>query len=417
MVGVGAALTDASAIVLQRLPAAARGRLLRELFSPTEGIGLNIVRVPIGASDFSESHYTLDDAPAGVRDTAFAHFSIARDRDRIALIRQLRSINPQLVVIAAPWSAPAWMKSNGQLAGGTLRDDAVHWYAVYLQRVLKAWSDAGAPIDLLSVQNEPDNATKDYPGMLLSPAQRIALIGRELGPLLERTGSTTRLLEWDHNWDTPASPLAVLADSSARRYVHGVAWHCYAGDVSAQRTVHDRFPEVATYFTECAGGAWAPNWGENFLWNVQTLVIGATREWARGVTLWNLALDARHGPHLGGCADCRGVITVDSASGAVTRNEEYYALAHASRFVHPGATRISSTTVAGALVALSHVSFQDARDGSRTLIVANGNPEQVFVTVSGLAAAGTRLTLPARSVATIRWSAPRTFPSSLDGVR
>jgi glucosylceramidase len=224
-------------------------------------------------------------------------------------------------------------------------------------------------------------------------------VGRYVGPLFERDGVAARILDWDHNWDDPDSPLAVLGDSVARRYVSGIAWHCYAGDVAAQTPVHDAYPEKDVYFTECSGGQWAPNWGDNLRWYTRTLIVGATRGWARGVLLWNLALDESHGPHLGGCADCRGVVTIDSKTGAVTRNEEYYALAHASRFVHPGARRIASTS---GLDSLETVAFRNADDGSKVLIVVNDSArERPFVVRFGIRSF--RVSMPPTAVATLRW--------------
>lgn len=195
----------------------------------------------------------------------------------------------------------------------------------------------------------------------------------------------------------------MLADPLARPYVAGVAWHCYAGDVSAQTRVHNAYPDRETYFTECSGGAWAPVWSDNLLWNVRTLVIGATRGWARGVLLWNLALDENHGPHLGGCGDCRGVVTINSATGEVTRNAEYYALAHASRFVRPGAQRIDSSS---GVNGLDSVAFRNADDGSLALLVANSAAATRTFTVRQ-AGETFAYVLPAGSVATFVWT-PRT---------
>jgi glucosylceramidase len=136
------------------------------------------------------------------------------------------------------------------------------------------------------------------------------------------------------------------------------------------------------------------------VWNVRTLIIGATRNWARGVLLWNLALDEQHGPHQGGCGDCRGVVTIESRSGAVTRNVEYYALAHASRFVKPGARRIgSSSGVAG----LESVAFTNP-DRSTVLIVVNTTAEQRRFVVRW-ASKALVYALPAGAVATLRWPA------------
>ena len=209
----------------------------------------------------------------------------------------------------------------------------------------------------------------------------------------------TQIWDWDHNWDMPQQPLAVLGDAAARRYVQGVAWHCYAGDVTAQAPVHDAYPEKDAYFTECSGGDWAQVFGDNLKFDVGTLVIGSTRGWSRGVLLWNLALDEHNGPHLGGCGNCRGVVTINSSTGQVTRNVEYFALAHASRFVRPGARRIaSSSDVAG----LQSVAFRNADDASKVLIVLNGAALPRTFAVRSAGQAFTYL-LPAGAVATFVW--------------
>jgi len=401
MVGFGAAITDASASLINGLPPPRREALLRDLFDPDSGIGLSFTRLTIGASDFSPRHYSFDDMPPGERDPTLARFSIEPDhRDRIPVVQRALAINPRLKVMASPWSAPGWMKTSGKLIGGTLRPDAFGPFAEYLLRYVEAYDSLGVPIYALSVQNEPHFEPPDYPGMRLEPAARARFIGEYLGPLLARERMGTVILDWDHNWDQPDSPLRVLADSVARRYIAGVAWHCYGGEVSAQTKVHDAYPALDAYFTECSGGEWAPSFADNLVWNVRTLIIGATRNWARGVLLWNLALDEQHGPHKGGCGNCRGVVTIDSRSGAVTRNVEYYALAHASRFVRPQARRIgSSSGVAG----LESVAFRNP-DGSRVLIVINtAAMEQRFVVRWG----GNTLVygLPAGAVATLRWLA------------
>lgn len=401
IVGFGAALTDASAWLIQtRLSPAQRTALLEELFGRRNGIGLSFTRLTIGASDFARAHYTFDDMPPGERDDSLARFSIAPNRGEVLpVVKQALAINPQLAVMATPWSAPAWMKTTGSLLKGTLRPDAYAAFAEYLRRYVDAYAAEGVPIFALSVQNEPDHEPDDYPGMRLGAAQRADFVANHLGPLFVRWKVRTRILDWDHNWDRPQSPLEVLADPAARQYVSGVAWHCYAGDVSAQSRVHEAHPDKDTYFTECSGGAWAPNWGDNLRWNVRTLVIGTTRHWARGVLLWNLALDAQHGPHVGGCTDCRGVVTIDSATGGVTRNEEFYALAHASRFVRPGARRIASTS---GVDGVESVAFRNVDDSSKVLLVVNTTNEGRTLRVRDVARQFLAV-LPAGAVATYTW--------------
>jgi glucosylceramidase len=159
--------------------------------------------------------------------------------------------------------------------------------------------------------------------------------------------------------------------------------------------VHDAFPDKETWFTECSGGEWDASWESSLLWQVRHLIIGTTRHWARGVVFWNLALDEAHGPHRGGCRDCRGVVTIDSRTGAVTKNLEYYALAHASAFVRPGAARVASDGSG-----VDHVAFHHVDDGSVVLVLANSLASEQSLTV---VVGGNRVAyrLPPTSVATL----------------
>jgi glucosylceramidase len=402
MVGFGAAMTDASAyLIMHRMPARDRDALMGDLFGLDSGIGLSFIRVPMGASDFSLRHYSYDDMLASESDSALVHFSIDDDRaEKIPLLKRALAINPQIKLTASPWSPPAWMKSSGSLIKGTLLPRYYDSFSNYFVKFIQAYTAQGLPIYAIMVQNEPHFEPEDYPGMRLEPPARARVIGKHMGPALERAGLKTFIWDWDHNWDQPQSPLAVLADPDARKYVNGVAWHCYGGDVSAQSKVRDAYPDKDVYFTECSGGEWATNFGDNLKFNVGTLVIGATRNWARGVSLWNLALDEKFGPHKGGCGNCRGVVTVDSKTGAYTPNVEYYSLGHASKFVRSGAYRIKSES---ADTTLANVAFRDPDGYTKVLIVLNTakEPRTFAVRAGGKAL---RYTLPAASVVTLVWS-------------
>ena len=402
IVGFGAAITDASAWLIQnKLTPSQRETLLQELFGRNPGIGLSFTRLTMGASDFSLRQYSYDDLPAGQTDPTLAHFSIDANRaDLLPVVQRALAINPQLKIMASPWSAPGWMKTSGSLIQGTLLPEAYGPFAEYFRRYVAAFGAAGVPIYAITVQNEPHYEPSDYPGMRLEPPARARFVGGYLGPLFAQSGIQTLILDWDHNWDQYQSPLEVLADSVAPRYIAGVAWHCYAGDVSAQTLVHDAHADKDAYFTECSGGGWAPNFADNLKWFVRTLIVGSTRGWAKGVLLWNLALDEHDGPHTGGCGNCRGVVTINSASGGVTRNVEYYALAHASRFVRPGARRVESTSGSDGL---ESVAFRNADDGSKALIVVN---TAVLDRSFAVRWAGRSLTyvLPGGSVVTLAWN-------------
>lgn len=402
MVGFGAAITDSSAwLIQQRLDPQQRESLLRELFGRDNGgLGLSFTRLTIGASDFSRHHYSLDDPPGGGADPRLAHFSIAPNRaDVIPVTQAALAINPQLKVMASPWSAPAWMKSNGSLIRGTLKPAHYDAFARYLLKYVDAYAAEGIPIFALTVQNEPDFEPKDYPGMRLNAPARARLIGDHLGPLLAARASAPQLFDWDHNWNKPQEPLGVLADAAANRHVSAVAWHCYGGEPSAQTPVHDAYPDKDAYMTECSGGDWEPVRSGGLTLQARQLIIQSTRHWARGVLFWNLALDENGGPHAGGCDTCRGVVAIDSADGRVSRNHEYYALGHASRFVRPGARRIASTETADGI---DNVAFRNADDASLVLIVTNSAalPRSFSVSQSGQRF---RYTLPAKSLATFVW--------------
>lgn len=390
--GYGASITDATAWLLaNKVDAASRASLLQELFGNDGALGLDITRITIGASDFSLSHYSYADTPG----VAEADIAPAR-AELLPALQQLRTINPGLKIIASPWSAPAWMKTSGSLIKGRLDPARYGDFAQYLVSYLKQMQAAGVPVNMLTMQNEPHFEPEDYPGMRVEPAERAAIIRDHLGPLMDREAPATRLLDWDHNWNEPESPLAVLADPEASRFVDGVAWHCYGGDVSAQTQVHNQFPDKETWFTECSAGEWSGDWSSAFQWTARNLVIGAPRNWAQGVVMWNLLLDQDHGPHLGGCGNCRGLVTLDTRSGTLTREPEYYAFAHGSRFLPDNAIRIGTTSAASGVDA---VAFRSSAGGPVTLLVFNGRPGNGGVSFS-IGGKAYRAAMPQGSLAT-----------------
>ena len=257
IVGFGASLTDSSAWLIQHtLDARQRDALLEELFGREgNGLGLSFSRLTIGASDFSRHHYSLNDTPDGTPDPDLKHFSIDQNRgDVIPVARAMLAINPQLKIMASPWSAPGWMKDSNSLIQGRLLPQYYDAFSRYLLRYVDAYAAEGIPIFALTVQNEPDYEPKDYPGMRLNAPARARLIGDHLGPMIARRGSGPLIFDWDHNWDKPEEPMGVLSDPVAGNYVDAVAWHCYGGDVAAQSPVHDAFPDKDAYMTECSGG-------------------------------------------------------------------------------------------------------------------------------------------------------------------
>jgi len=401
--GFGAAMTDASAQVISSLPAKKRHALMVELFGRKNGgLGLSFTRLTVGASDFSTHDYSYDDTPGNVADPGLRYFSIDAAKEYVLpRMREALAINPDLKVMISPWSAPAWMKTTKRLIKGSLVPQFYPAFADYLAKTVQAFGAEGVPVSMLTIQNEPNFEPDNYPGERVDPPARAEIIGRYVGPRFKSLGIRTQILDWDHNWDHPEMPLAVLSDPVARQYVSGVAWHCYNGDVPAQTPVHDAFPDKDAWLTECSGGEWSPKYAEVLGWMTDKLIIGAANNWSRGTLLWNLALDPKHGPHTGGCEDCRGVVTVDPASGAITRNVEYYVLGHASRFVLPGAYRVASDIRSADVHAAAFVD----PDGSRVAILwrKSGNGP-ISIALDGVRYA---VIMPEGSVATLRWGKKR----------
>ncbi|WP_188889076.1 S-layer homology domain-containing protein [Paenibacillus radicis (ex Gao et al. 2016)] len=399
--GFGGSLTDSSAWLIHGMEDEARSVLMNKLFGRTdEGIGMSYVRLPMGASDFARSIYTYNDIPAGETDLNLERFSIEHDSAYIIpVLKEALAINPQLKIMASPWSAPAWMKDNGSLIMGKLKLEYYGVYADYFVKFIQAYEAEGIPIDAITLQNEPHHEAANYPGMRMEPEDQAELV-KHLGPAFEAAGITTKILVWDHNWDEPDYPIEILNDPEAKKYIAGSAFHGYAGKVENQAQVHDLHPDKDIYFTESSGGEFAPDFGSNVAWDVQNLIIGATRNWAKTSLKWNIALNNEHGPRVGGCADCRGIVTIDEGTGSVKYNEEYYAYGQASKFVLPGAVRIKSNTYGAG--SIEDVAYRNP-DGSKVLLVLN-SAKQSKTFKARWGTQSFTYTLPAGAVATFVWN-------------
>ncbi|WP_314588861.1 glycoside hydrolase family 30 beta sandwich domain-containing protein [Paenibacillus terrigena] len=373
MDGFGASFTDASAyLVHHKLEQGARELLMRLLFDAQEGIGMSMLRQPMGASDFASRLYSYNDLPAGGEDMDLLLFSIEHDRSYILpLLREALRINPQLKIMASPWSPPGWMKTSGQMIGGTLRPECYETYAAYFVKFIVAYEQEGIPIYAVTIQNEPGYEPKEYSGMILKPEEERDFIAHHLGPAFERAGIQTLILCYDHNWDVPEHPLTVLQDPTARRYIAGSAWHCYGGAHEAMSTVRDACPDKGIWFTEASGGAWVPPFREAFLDQMKH-VIRSTRNWSKSVVWWNIALDEQNGPTVLSNSTCRGLVGIHQETGEITVHLDYYTMGHISKFVVPGAVRIGSVTYVDAV---ESVAFRNP-DGSTVLIVSNRTPEE-----------------------------------------
>ncbi|MDE2292205.1 MAG: glucosylceramidase [Elusimicrobia bacterium] len=368
MEGFGFALTGGSAMLIHHMSPKARAALIRELFSPSDGIGTSMLRVSIGASDLDARVFSYDDLPPGESDPALTRFSLAPDRvDLIPVLNEILAAAPDVRILASPWSAPAWMKDDGSPIAGHLRPEFRAAYAAYLVRYVQGMAAEGVPIGFITIQNEPLNP-KNNPSMVMEAKDQAAFLRDFLGPAFAAAGLRTKILVYDHNADRVDYPMEVLADTAAARYAAGSAFHLYEGEIGALTALHDAHPDKDLYFTEQWVGAPA-DFGGNLSWHVDNLVIGAPRNWCRSVLEWNLASDPRFQPHTdnGGCDTCLGAVTIDGDK--VTRNPAYYIIASAAKLVRPGSVRVASDGPAD----LPNVAFRRP-DGRLVLIARNASP-------------------------------------------
>ena len=396
--GFGFALTGGSAQLLTRMTPDGRAALLKEIFSTEgNGIGVSYIRVSIGASDMNDHVYSYDDMSKGETDPNLAKFSLNPDRaDIIPVLKEILAINPQIMILGSPWSAPAWMKTNDDVRGGNLKPEFYGAFAAYFVKYIEGMRAEGITINAITVENEPLNP-KNTPSMVMFAEEQEQFVAKFLGPAFEKAGIKTQIQLYDHNLDVPSYPLSILKDPVASKYVDGTAFHLYGGDTSAFSRVHDLYPNKNLYLTEQSVTERPNATTIGIAEPVDRVLIGATRNWSRNVLLWNLAADPKAGPHTnnGGCTGCFGAITLDGDKAKF--NVAYYAVAHFSKFVRPGSVRIGSTE----LDQLYTVAFLTP-DGKTVLVAANtGNFAKNFqICYHGR---NLKATLPSESVGTYVW--------------
>jgi glucosylceramidase len=365
MDGFGFTLTGGSALHLHNMSVSRRQQVLSELFSfDAQNIGISYLRVSLGASDLDATVFSYNDLPQGETDVNMEKFSIAPDKQHlIPVLKEILAINPEIKILASPWSSPTWMKTNGSSIGGSLKAEYYSAYAKYFVKYIQEMDKESIPIDAITVQNEPLHPGNN-PSLLMPAAEQAAFVKNSLGPAFEDAGLSTKIIIYDHNADRTDYPIEILNDPDAKKYIDGSAFHLYGGTIEDLSKVRNAHPDKNLYFTEQWIGA-PGDFPNDLRWHTSNLIIGACRNWCRTVLEWNLAADSNQEPHTpGGCTQCLGALTIDGES--VIKNPAYYIIAHASKFVRPGAVRIDSSIPSG----LPNVAFL-APDGSVVIIILN----------------------------------------------
>jgi glucosylceramidase len=390
MDGFGYTLTSGSASLINQL--SNKKQLLKELFGHDENsIGVNYLRVSVGASDLSDHTYSYSES----KDLSLKNFSLKEDEKYlIPLLKEIIKINPKIKILASPWSPPTWMKTNNNSMGGSLLPEYYQVYANYLVKYIKEMKKLGIVIDAMTIQNEPLHPGNN-PSLLMLPNEQANFIKNNLGPTFLKNGIKTKIIIYDHNADRTDYPISILNDPAARKFIDGSAFHLYGGNVETISEVHEAHPDKNLYFTEQWIGH-PSNFGGDMAWHVKNLIIGATRNWCKTVLEWNLAIDPQMNPHTeGGCTACLGAITIDKDK--IERNAAYYIIGHASKFVPTNSKRIASNTVLN----LQNVAFKTP-EGKTVLIVINDSDKSLEFLI-GSKGKQAKETIEAASVITYVW--------------
>ncbi len=375
--GLGAAFTDASSYNLEQVMLSSQlPGTLSDLFTRNgNGIGLSFMLSPMASTDESRSIFTYDDVPLGQTDPSLSGFSIAPDKaSLIPLIQSAKQLNPSLMYVASPWSPPAWMKIGQSIEGGTLNTADYTPYANYFIKYLQAYQSYGILPDYICLQNEPLNNATGLPSMGMDESTALVATRDYVLPALVALGLSTKILLYDHNWDTPSYPASLLADPTllASPVIAGTAWHGYGGTSGAQLGVQNQYPTKGDWETEHSGGqfigtgpgAGTPTAQFSSDLNEITLVM---RSSSKAYIKWNLALDENRGTNINqldkqysGCATCEGLIAVNTNTGLPTKTIEYYSLGQFSKFILPGATHVWSSNKP-TVVSSAYVNPDDSR--------------------------------------------------------
>lgn len=389
--GIGAALTDASAETFFKLPLNKQQELLEAYFDKKKGIGYTVARTNINSCDFSSDIYTyVQDG-----DKELNSFNIEHDRKyKIPFIKQaMAAAGGKLTVFASPWSPPAWMKDNNDmLHGGKLKPEFYNSWARYYTKFIRAYEKEGIPVWGISIQNEP-MATQRWESCIYTAEEERDFLKNHLGPVMHKEGyGDKKIIVWDHNRDLMYQRAQTyFSDPEAAKYAWGIGFHWYedwSGGLPMYdnvRRVQESYPDKNIFFTEGCAESFDPKrfaaWslGEEY----GRAMIQDFNNGMVGFTDWNILLDETGGPnHVQNF--CFAPVHGDLRTGQLIYTNAYYYIGHFSKFIQPGAKRISSAASRSQLLTTAFLN----PDGKTVVIVMNQSDAitPFYVWVNGAAA-------------------------------
>lgn len=401
--GIGGAITDASAEVFAKLSKGKQQELLNAYYDKEKGIGYSLLRTTIHSSDFSSGSYTY--IKEGDKD--LKTFNIDHDRQyRIPMLKEaIKTAGGKLLLYVSPWSPPAFMKSNGSmLKGGTLLPEYYQSWANYYTKFIKAYEKEGMPIWGLTVQNEP-MATQTWESCVYSAEAERDFLKNFLGPTMKKEGlGDKKIVVWDHNRDLMNQRANVIfSDPEASKYAWGMGFHWYETWAGGEpmfdnvRKVHEAYPSKNLLFTEgCVEKFDAKKYqfwanGERY----GTSMINDFNNGTVGWTDWNILLDQNGGPnHVGNF--CFAPIHADTNSGELIYTPSYYYIGHFSKFIRPDAKRVSTAVSRSSLISTSFLN----KDGKMVTVVMNQSDKSVTYNLI-IATEKTVAVIPAHGIQTL----------------
>ena len=412
--GFGLAITQASCYNLLKMKADDRTKLLKELFSPTEGAGSSLIRVCIGGSDFSMDEYTWCDTQG------IEHFAVHPSETQylFPILDEIYDINPNVQIIGSPWSCPRWMKmgvngSTGYNSWTSGRLNPLHYsdYATYFVKWIQAMQGRGYKVLGVTLQNEPLNHGNSM--SLYMPWDDQMEFLKVVGPAFEAAGlGAIKIMLFDHNYnydnqeEQKRYPLKIYLDPVANKYAAGSAWHNYGGSVSELDAIHAAAPDKGIWFTEASIGEWNYNYhgfGGQLQEDFREIIMGTLSRYGKGVTLWNMMLDDEGKPYRpGGCSTCYGAVSISHSTYAyssIDRKSHWYDVIHPSAVIKPGATRVGTEgyTASG----VTYLAFKNTDGTYGVLILNESSQDQSFVFATDKYSASVKS--PAKSIVSATW--------------
>jgi len=412
MDGFGAAVTGSTCYNLLRMSEENRTEFLKQTFSETEGYGFSYIRISIGCSDFSLSEYTCCDKEG------IENFALTNEEKKyvIPILKEILAINPDVKIMAAPWTAPPWMKVTAvggstpydSWTGGHVAEKYYQNYATYFVKWIQAFQENGINIYAVTPQNEPLNSGNSA-STLMYWSEEQAFIRDALGPQFASAGITTRIYAYDHNYDYGSDeqsdyPIKIYNDEVAASFITGAAYHNYSGDKSELTDIHNK-SNKGLLFTETSIGTWndGRNLSSRLMDDMSEVALGTVNNWCTGVMVWNLMLNTDMGPNRdGGCQTCYGAVDISTSDYAtITRNSHYFIIAHLSSVVKPGAVRIG-TSNGTSLSGITSAAFQN-EDSTYSVVLMDENSDVKVVTISD-GSYYFNYPCPAKSAVSFRWN-------------